>query len=62
MIARYMGPHYGNNVTLPGAGTYDLTLLVSPPAAARHMEYGGIWLHPHRVELHVPLASRLVAR
>ena len=48
MIARYMGPHYGNNVTLPGPGTYDLTLLVSPPAAARHMEYAGIWLHPHR--------------
>jgi hypothetical protein len=49
MIARYMGPHYGNNVTLPGPGAYDLTLLVSPPAAARHLEYAGIWLHPHRV-------------
>ena len=23
MISRYMGPHYGNDVTLPGAGTYS---------------------------------------
>jgi hypothetical protein len=49
MIARYMGPHYGNNVTLPSPGAYSLTLLISPPAVARHMEYGGIWLRPHRV-------------
>jgi len=49
MIARYMGPHYGNNVTLPGPGAYNLTLLLSPPAAARHMEYAGVWLHPHQV-------------
>jgi hypothetical protein len=48
MISRYMGPHYGNNVTLPSRGAYDLTLLVSPPAAARHMEYAGVWLRPHR--------------
>lgn len=49
MIARYMGAHYGNNVTLPSPGAYSLTLLISPPAVARHMEYGGIWLRPHRV-------------
>jgi len=30
MISRYMGPHYGDDVSLPGAGTYKLTLLVSP--------------------------------
>jgi hypothetical protein len=49
MISRYMGPHYGDNVNLPTAGTYHLTLLVSPPAAARHIEYKGLWLTPHRV-------------
>ena len=49
MISRYMGPHYGNNVTLPHPGSYKLTLLVSPPEVARHMEYAGVWLHPHRV-------------
>ena len=51
MISRYMGPHYGNNVSLPSAGTYHLTLLVSPPEAARHLEYKGLWLQPHRVSL-----------
>jgi uncharacterized protein involved in high-affinity Fe2+ transport len=49
MISRFMGPHYGDDVDLPGAGTYRLTLLVSPPAAARHVEYKGLWLQPHRV-------------
>lgn len=49
MISRYMGPHYGNNVDLPTAGLYHLTLLVSPPEAARHLEYKGLWLKPHRV-------------
>ena len=49
MISRYMGPHYGDNVDLPGPGTYKLTLLVSPPEAARHVEYKGLWLKPHRV-------------
>ena len=48
MISRYMGPHYGNNVTLPGAGEYKLSLLVSPPASARHVEYMNVWLKPHR--------------
>jgi uncharacterized protein involved in high-affinity Fe2+ transport len=51
MIARYMGPHYGNDVALPGAGTYHLTLLISPPVAARQMEYAHVWLKPHRVTM-----------
>jgi uncharacterized protein involved in high-affinity Fe2+ transport len=49
MISRYMGPHYGNDVALPGAGTYQLTLLISPPVSARHVEYQDVWLKPHRV-------------
>jgi uncharacterized protein involved in high-affinity Fe2+ transport len=49
MISRYMGPHYGNNVVLPGAGTFHLSLLVSPPVSARHIEYQDVWLTPHRV-------------
>ncbi len=51
MLSRAMGTHYGNNVALPGNGTYKLTLLVSPPQAARHMEYSKVWLKPHRVTL-----------
>jgi predicted metal-binding membrane protein len=49
MISRYMGPHYGNNVVLPGSGTYHLSLLISPPVSARHVEYQDVWLTPHRV-------------
>ena len=49
MISRYMGPHYGDDVSLPGAGTYTLTLLVSPPVSARHLEYQNVWLKPHQV-------------
>jgi uncharacterized protein involved in high-affinity Fe2+ transport len=49
MISRYMGPHYGNNVVLAGSGTYHLSLLVSPPVSARHVEYQDVWLTPHRV-------------
>jgi hypothetical protein len=49
MISRYMGPHYGNDVTLPGSGTYQLSLLISPPVSARHVEYQGVWLKPHTV-------------
>jgi uncharacterized protein involved in high-affinity Fe2+ transport len=49
MISEYMGPHYGNDVALPGAGTYQLTLLISPPVSARHLEYAGVWLKPHTV-------------
>jgi uncharacterized protein involved in high-affinity Fe2+ transport len=44
-----MGVHYGNNVVLPGAGTYTLTLLIGPPQVARHPEYMHVWLKPHRV-------------
>jgi uncharacterized protein involved in high-affinity Fe2+ transport len=51
MLSRYMGIHYGNNVELSGAGTYRLTLLVTPPQAARHVEYANRWLAPHRVSL-----------
>jgi uncharacterized protein involved in high-affinity Fe2+ transport len=49
MLSRYMGPHYGNDVTLPGAGNYTLSLLISPPVSARHVEYQNVWLKPHRV-------------
>ncbi len=49
MLSEYMGPHYGNNVSLPGAGNYKLTLLISPPVSARHIEYEHVWLTPHRV-------------
>ena len=49
MLSAYMGPHYGDNVTLPGAGHYELTLLISPPVAGRHLEYRHVWLKPHRV-------------
>ncbi len=51
MISRYMGPHYGNDVSVPRAGSYQLSLLVSPPVSARHVEYQNVWLHPHRVNL-----------
>jgi len=49
MIAEYMGPHYGNDVSVPGAGTYQLSLLISPPVSARHLEYQHVWTKPHRV-------------
>jgi hypothetical protein len=49
MISEYMGPHYGNDVSLPGGGSYQLSLLVSPPISARHVEYQHVWLSPHRV-------------
>jgi hypothetical protein len=49
MLSAFMGPHYGNNVKLDGPGKYKLTLLISPPVAARHIEYKNVWLHPHRV-------------
>ena len=51
MISRFMGPHFGNNIALPTGGLYHLTLLVSPPVAARHIEYKGLWLKPHKVNL-----------
>jgi uncharacterized protein involved in high-affinity Fe2+ transport len=51
MLSEYMGPHYGNNVALPGPGRYELSLLVSPPTASRHLEYKGMWMSPHRVNV-----------
>ncbi len=51
MLSRYMGPHYGGDVSLPGKGMYSLSLLISPPVAARHMEYDKVWLKPHRVTM-----------
>jgi uncharacterized protein involved in high-affinity Fe2+ transport len=51
MLSEYIGPHYGNNVSLPGAGHYQLSLLISPPVSARHVEYKNVWLHPHRVNV-----------
>jgi hypothetical protein len=51
MLSEYMGPHYGNDVSLPGPGRYTLSLLVSPPVSARHVEYEHVWLRPHRVTL-----------
>jgi uncharacterized protein involved in high-affinity Fe2+ transport len=51
MLSRYMGAHYGNDVALPGPGTYNLSLLIGPPQSARHMEYAKVWLKPHRVEM-----------
>jgi hypothetical protein len=51
MLSAFMGPHYGNNVQLAGAGTYKLTLLITPPVSARHMEYKNVWLTPHRVSV-----------
>jgi outer membrane murein-binding lipoprotein Lpp len=52
MLSAYMGPHYGNNVTLPGAGHYKLELQIGPPVAARHLEYAGVWRKPHTVIEH----------
>ena len=30
---------------------YELTLLVSPPVSARHIEYRKVWLKPHRLTM-----------
>ena len=49
MLSAYMGPHYGNNVSLPGPGHYELKLLISPPVSARHMEYAHVWQKQHVV-------------
>ncbi|MGH3003494.1 MAG: iron transporter [Gaiellaceae bacterium] len=51
MISRFMGTHFGNNVALPGSGTYTVSLLIGPPQAARHIEYSKVWLKPHRVSM-----------
>ena len=49
MLSEYTGPHYGNDITLPGPGTYKLSLLVSAPVAALHVEYAHMWLGTHTV-------------
>jgi hypothetical protein len=58
MLSAYMGPHYGNDVSLPGSGSYRLSLLISPPVSARHVEYRHVWLKPHRVNLTFHWAPR----
>ena len=62
MISEYMGPHYGNNVTLPGPGTLPAQPARQPAGVGRHIEYAHIWLKPHRGRLHVPLETQLVSR
>lgn len=51
MLSAFMGPHYGNNVQLDGPGQYKLSLLITPPVSARHIEYQHVWLAPHRVSV-----------
>jgi uncharacterized protein involved in high-affinity Fe2+ transport len=46
------GPYYGNDVKLPGAGHYTLSLRIGPPHQARHLEYQHVWLRPHTVVEH----------
>ncbi len=48
-ISAFEGPYYGNNVKLPGAGQYTLTLRIEPPHQTRHLEYQHVWLQPHTV-------------
>jgi uncharacterized protein involved in high-affinity Fe2+ transport len=51
-ISAFNGPYYGNNVKLPSAGRYTLTLRIDPPRQARHIEYQHVWLQPHTVVEH----------
>lgn len=46
MLSQGMGTHYGINVPLPGPGSYDVSMQVGPPQAARHPEYTDRWLEP----------------
>jgi uncharacterized protein involved in high-affinity Fe2+ transport len=50
MLSEFMGPHYGNDVALPGPGMYHLSVQVSAPEAALHVEYGGMWSGTHTVD------------
>jgi len=52
MISEYMGTHYGNNVPHLAPGRYTLKLLISPPVAARHLEYAHVWQKQHTVTEH----------
>jgi hypothetical protein len=49
MLSEFMGPHYGNDVSLPGPGTYQLQVQVSAPKAAMHVEYANMWSGTHTV-------------
>jgi hypothetical protein len=51
MISEYMGFHYGNNITLPGAGHYTMRIVINPPLIDRHVEYRDIWLKAHAVNV-----------
>ncbi len=62
MLSAYMGPHYGNNVSVPGAGTYQLSLLISPPVSARHMEYAARVAETAPRGPHLPLEAADVRR
>ena len=42
-------PHYGNNVALPGPGTYTIQVQVGVPQLARHAPYQKRWLKPFKV-------------
>ena len=50
MLSQGMGTHYGINVPLPGPGTYDVSMQVGPPQAARHPEYTDRWTEPFTFE------------
>lgn len=50
MLSQGMGTHYGINVALPTAGTYDVSVQVGPPQAARHPEYSDRWTEPFTFE------------
>jgi hypothetical protein len=50
MLSRGMGTHYGINVALPAPGTYDVSVQVGPPQAARHPEYTDRWTEPFTFE------------
>jgi uncharacterized protein involved in high-affinity Fe2+ transport len=52
MISAYMGPHYGDNVPRLASGRYKLKVLISPPDAARAIEYKNVWLKPHEVTMY----------
>jgi uncharacterized protein involved in high-affinity Fe2+ transport len=51
MLSEALGSDYVNNVALPGPGRYELSLLIGPPLAARHLEYAHVWLKQHTVRM-----------
>jgi len=53
------GPHYGDNVKLPGPGKYKLILTITPPSGNPHAHFGrhvdketgtGPWFEPFALE------------